>query len=116
MELTARPIGEQTLVVSFHADVELEGGRSAVFKERIREAIGRRPWRVVVDMAHVRFIDAQGLGALVATLKALRSAGGDLVLAAPPESVRTVLEITKLTRVFETHPDVDSAVAALAAT
>jgi len=117
MDLIAHPIDERTLVVSFGADTELEGARSALFKQRFREVIGRRTRAVVVvDMSRVRFIDSQGLGALVATLKSLRAEGGDLVLACSSESVRAVLEITKLTRVFETHPDVESAVAAIAAT
>lgn len=56
---------------------------------------------VVLDMADVNFIDSSGLGALILTLKMLRTAGGDLYLYAIAEPVRDLLAVTRMDRLFE---------------
>jgi len=55
---------------------------------------------VVIDMTNVTFMDSTGLSALVGPLKRFRSMDGQIVLRSPSKSVRKVLEITGLTRVF----------------
>ena len=71
---------------------------------------GGRP-HVVVDLSETAFIDSSGLGALVASLKKCRQAGGDLRLAAPTEQVVTALELTNLIRVLAPSETVDDAFA-----
>ena len=71
---------------------------------RVREALiaisnSGEP-HVVIDMANVTFMDSTGLAALVGPLKRFRSMQGEIVLRSPNKSVRKVLEITGLTRVF----------------
>ena len=56
--------------------------------------------KVVVDMTNVTFMDSTGLAALVGPLKRFRSMNGQIVLRSPTGSVRKVLELTGLTRVF----------------
>ena len=56
--------------------------------------------KVVVDMTNVTFMDSTGLAALVGPLKRFRSMNGQIVLRGPTGSVRKVLELTGLTRVF----------------
>lgn len=53
-------------------------------------AVRARP-RVIVDLARVSSIEALGLGTLGAGRRMARRRGGDLVLAAPAEVVRTAL-------------------------
>jgi anti-sigma B factor antagonist len=65
--------------------------------------------RVVVDLSATDFIDSSGLGALIAALKSARAAGGDLRIAAVPETVGTVLRLTNLDRVLRSHPTPESA-------
>jgi anti-sigma B factor antagonist len=56
--------------------------------------------RVVVDFAHVTYIDSAGLGALVGAHKKLRAAGGTLVLRCEQPRVMRLLTITGLTKLF----------------
>ena len=56
--------------------------------------------RVVIDMSQVTFMDSTGLSALVGPLKRFRQNGGHITLRSPTSSVRKILEITGLTRVF----------------
>jgi anti-sigma B factor antagonist len=55
---------------------------------------------VIVDMTNVTFMDSTGLSALVGGVKRFRSVGGQVVLRSPGPSVRKVMEITGLSRVF----------------
>ncbi|MEU0491288.1 STAS domain-containing protein [Nocardiopsis sp. NPDC006139] len=59
---------------------------------------------LVVDLAGVGFLDASGVGALVAARRAMNARGGRLVLARPRPVVSRVLGILGLDRVFEIVP------------
>lgn len=75
----------------------------------VSETIEDGARRIVVDLADTEFIDSSGLGALVAGLKAARSAGGDLRIARATRQVQTALELTNLNRVLKPHPSVEAA-------
>lgn len=75
----------------------------------VNELVGEGYTRLVVDLSETEFIDSSGLGALVASLKAARQAGGDLRLAATTPQIDTVLQLTNLHRVLQPSPTVDSA-------
>lgn len=78
----------------------------------IADAVDGGNTKVVVDLSDVSFIDSSGLGALIASLKTARQAGGDLRIAAPSEQVRTVLQLTNLDRVLRPHDSVEDAIGA----
>ena len=67
--------------------------------------------RVVVDLGGVDHMNSSGLGMLIGALTSARNAGGDLKLAAVPRRVQTLLSVTRLTDVFETHDTAEAAVA-----
>jgi anti-anti-sigma factor len=51
--------------------------------------------RVVLDLAHVTFMDSSTLRELLRAEMALRAGGGRLVLAAPTPPVQRLLELTR---------------------
>jgi anti-anti-sigma factor len=65
--------------------------------------------RVVIDLSGVEMIDAAGLGALISVALTAQASQGSVKLAAPGNLVRQLLELTKLTSVFEVHPTLDAA-------
>ncbi len=67
---------------------------------------------IVLDLGEVGFIDSSGLGTMVRALATTRQARGDLKLCKVPESVRKVLEMSRLTAMFDTHESEERAVAA----
>jgi anti-sigma B factor antagonist len=67
---------------------------------------------IVLHMGEVGFIDSSGLGTMVRSLISTRRAYGDLKLCNVPEPVRKVLEMSRLTQVFDTHESEEKAVAA----
>lgn len=66
---------------------------------------------IVLHLGDVGFIDSSGLGTMVRALASARQARGDLKLSNVPEHVRKVLEMTRLTTVFDTHESEEKALA-----
>ena len=79
------------------------------FASMVGELVGNGCSRLVVDLSQTDFIDSSGLGALVASLKLARQAGGDLRLAATTPQVDTVLQLTNLGRVLRPSATVGDA-------
>jgi len=109
LSLDTRDIGNVTVVQCngrIVAGSESESLRSHVaWLLRDRRAI-------VLDLGEVGFIDSSGLGTMVRTLTSTRQVHGDLKLCNVPEHVRKVLELSRLTKIFETHESEEKAVAA----
>lgn len=111
--------------MDYHLDVEHprpgaavirpQGRLNMVAAPRLREMVqsmvseGRS--LVVVDFSQTTFIDSSGLGALIASLKTARTAGGDLRLACVPAPVDTALSLTNLNRVLRPYGTVAEALA-----
>jgi len=68
--------------------------------------------RVVIDLCGVEMIDAAGLGALISVALTAEANQCSVKLAAPGYLIRQLLELTKLTSVFEVHPTLDAAAGA----
>ncbi len=112
METTVR---KGVHVVALHGRLVLGGGSSDLC-DRSRILLGdERVRQVVLDLTELEYMDSAGVGELVACAKRAAEAGAVIRLAAAEEgSVRRILRITCLDRVFEVYPDVDAAVAAFA--
>jgi len=92
----------------------LDAAQAPRLKERLAELVASGRPDVVLDMGAVTRVDSAGLAALVCALKAARARGGDAVLASLTPSVRAVVELTRLHRIFAIFEDADEAVTRLA--
>ena len=90
----------------------LDGGTAGRLKEDARRRI-EADEDVVLDMSEVSFTDSEGLSALVAVYKAASARSRRLALARVRNNLRALLELTRLHRIFDVYPDVESARAAL---
>jgi anti-sigma B factor antagonist len=71
------------------------------------KAVSAAGWPLlVVDVTGLDFIDAAGLGALVAARKRLRQQGGALVICGESEAFQKITRITGLTQGFVTASSV----------
>ena len=70
-------------------------------KPRLHELIAEGRCYLVVDLNGLTFLDSSGLGVLVGCLRRCAAMGGDMCLTHVPEFARSVLELTRLTRVFQ---------------
>ena len=96
------------------AVLKLEGRLDAVssknLKDAVNELLKENKKSIVLDMLKVDFIDSSGLGSLVSCLKAVNKEHGDIRLSSLQDQVRSILELTRLYRVFQIFDDTDSAI------
>jgi anti-anti-sigma factor len=101
------------LIAQQKALLTLAGKMNAIttpaLKTQLKSLAAEGRTQVVVDMGEVSFIDSSGLAALVSGLKAVRSVGGSLKLAAVNDQPREVFRLTMLERVFEFYPSAQAA-------
>ncbi len=83
---------------------EIDIATSPAVRRSLMAAISAGHVHLVADMAAVRFIDARGIGVLVAAANAARGAGGGLSLWAPSRRVRQLLDVLHLGGLLPTAP------------
>jgi len=109
LELETRQVGRVTIVQCKGRIVS--GDESEALRAHVAWLLRDRR-AIVLHLGEVVFIDSSGLGTMVRTLTSTRQARGDLKLCVVPEHVRKVLELSHLTKLFESHESEDHAVAA----
>jgi anti-sigma B factor antagonist len=99
------------VIVSPQGDVKVGEGDVAL-RDTIQRYLGEGRTRFVLDLGEVRFMDSAGLGELVASLKRVREAGGDLKVAQANQRISDALHVTQLVRVLDVYAEVAEAIAA----
>jgi anti-sigma B factor antagonist len=97
-------------VLDLDGQLIFDGG-DAVFRDSINDLIARDRLKLVVNLAHVNYIDSAGIGVLIARFLALRRRGGDIRLANLTARSHRVMTITQLLNVFDSFDSADEAVA-----
>ncbi len=80
---------------------EVVANNAAQVRDEIRAALPPGCNCLELDFSTVTFLDSSGLGALISLQKTLRARNGTVRLLKPSPSVRQLLELTQLHRVFE---------------
>ena len=88
----------------------VDSNTATVFEEALRKVIGEGQHNLVLELSGVDFMSSAGLRGMVSSLKASKSGGGDLVLAAPSDRVVQVMQLAGLTSLFTVFDDVTAAV------
>ena len=86
------------------------GEGNLMLREIVRDLADKGNKKIVLNLAEVNYVDSSGLGELVKTHATLRSKGGMLKLSNLSERVQNLLEMTRLSAVFDIHKDEDSAI------
>ncbi|MDQ1509968.1 MAG: anti-sigma factor antagonist [Actinomycetota bacterium] len=84
--------------VVVHVTGEVDLTNAGRLRDDMSQLLGRAP-NVVLDLTEVAFIDSAGLGALLATRRAIFEQGGSLAIRSS-RPVRQVLEVTGLAGLF----------------
>src|SRR5208337_3038262 len=109
LSLDTREVGRVTIV---HCNGRIVAGSAS---DSLREHVTwllRDRRSIVLHLGEVGFIDSSGLGTMVRALTTTRQAHGDLKLCNVPEFVRKVLEMSRLSAVFDAHESEEKAIAA----
>ena len=109
MQIAARPaIGGTILDIT--GDIDLAHS-PAMRKALLLEIKEKKTPKVFLNLEKVRYIDSSGIASLVEGLKASRDQGSRLILYGLSKTVREVMELSRLQKIFEIH---DSEAQALA--
>ncbi len=88
----------------------LDRGNQAGFVNNAEAALAVTPL-LIVDLERATFLDSAAIGSLVGLAKKARDAGGDLRLAAVPDTIKRTLALIKLDRFFEIDASLDQSLA-----
>ncbi|MGP3967310.1 STAS domain-containing protein [Streptomyces sp. 6N223] len=94
---------------------EMDLATSPLLRQHVHEAVAHGRRQLVLDLSEVLFCDSSGVGVLVAARRLMRSCAGRLRLILPDRGaedgshVNRVLAALGLRRLFDCHPDLDSA-------
>jgi acyl carrier protein len=83
---------------------------SGRLKSYINTLIGKKEFKVVLDLGGVTDMDDKNLQQIVSQESALKRRGGRLVLRNVSKKLRNLLKITQMITVFDTYEDEDEAV------
>jgi anti-sigma B factor antagonist len=88
-------------VLRVSAIKELGSANAGAFRDWVRESLADGLSSIEVDLSETTFLDSSGLGALVSLHKAASKRQGTLRLLNANPSLRQILDLTRLSRVFE---------------
>ncbi len=109
MQIAARHLDKIT-IFDISGDIDLATSPE-LRKALLREFRELKTPRVVLNLKAVRYIDSSGVASLVEGLKASRDAGSRFILFGLNRTVREVLQLSKLVKIFEIYEDEEQSVA-----
>ena len=86
------------------------GPEAGQINEQINNCLDKKKYNIVIDLAKVEWMNSSGLGILIGSITTLKNNNGKLVLINVSERIYKLLEITKLTGVFQIMDDLDAAI------
>jgi anti-sigma B factor antagonist len=108
MTITTRENSHVT-IVDINGRITL-GEETGLLRDTVRKLIAAGKKKIILNLAHVDYIDSSGVGELVSSFTTVQNAGGELKLLALTKKVQDVLYVTKLYTVFDIKEDEFTAV------
>jgi len=109
MQTSTRQVGDVT-VLEVSGRITLGEG-NVMLREIVRDLADKNNKRIVLNLSEVSYIDSSGMGELVKTHTTIRNKGGELKLANLNKRVHDLLQMTRLSSVFDIQKDEASAIA-----
>jgi anti-sigma B factor antagonist len=100
---------ENSVIFDISGDIDLANSPS-MRKALLGEIKDKHTRKVYLNLKNVRYIDSSGIASLVEGLKASRDNGGRLILFGLSSSVREVMELSRLQKIFEIYDSEEQAV------
>jgi len=108
MQTVTRHIGEVT-VLEISGRITLGEG-NVMLREMVRDLAQKGRKSIVFDLGEVHYIDSSGVGELIKAHTSIRTQGGQLKLANLNKRVNDLLQMTRLSAVFDIQKDESSAI------
>ena len=85
------------------------GNETEALRNKVKQAIEAGEARILLDLGEITYIDSVGLSTLISSYASARKAGGNLKLLHLPRGVHQLLQITRLSTVFEIYENLEAA-------
>jgi anti-sigma B factor antagonist len=107
VQIAARQ-SEGWVILDLSGDIDLAHS-PAMRKVLLVEIKEKRIPKVYLNLKNVRYIDSSGIASLVEGLKASRDQGSRLILFGLSRTVREVMELSRLQKIFEIYESEEQA-------
>lgn len=104
MNILQKTIDDVT-VLSVMGDITITGTGTTPLADVVRQVLDKGHVHVILDLAHVKYMDSAGLGELVQALTAARNRGGTMRLLNVTRRLNDLLVMTRLLTVFDCFDD-----------
>ena len=111
METVTRQVGD-VIVLDVSGRITLGEG-NVILREIVRDLVEKGNNKIVLNLGEVSYVDSSGVGELVKAFTTVRTKGGQLKLANLNKRVHDLLQMTRLSKVFEIEKDEASALKSL---
>ncbi|WP_138893867.1 STAS domain-containing protein [Streptomyces chryseus] len=91
---------------------EIDFTTAPELRDRALELSRQGNLHLILDLAPVAFCDSSGLNALIGILRCTKETGGSLALAAVPDRLARLLDLTGVSRLLPAHADAAAAMSA----
>jgi anti-sigma B factor antagonist len=91
------------------------GEGSVLLRDNIRGELAKGRQKILLNLGGISYMDSSGLGELISAYTSVKNRGGELKLLNLTKKVDDLMEITKLSIVFDTYNDERSAIASFSA-
>jgi len=109
VQIAARALQGGT-ILDLSGDIDLANS-PVMRKALLGEIKEKRTRKVFLNLKNVRYIDSSGIASLVEGLKASRDLGSRLILYGLNKTVREVMQLSRLQKIFEIYEDEEQALA-----
>ncbi len=111
MQTNTRQVGD-IAILDISGRITLGEG-NVMLREIVRELADKGNKKIVLNLGEVQYVDSSGVGELVKTHTTIRNQGGQLRLVNLSKRVNDLLQMTRLSGVFDIEKDEASAIESL---
>jgi anti-sigma B factor antagonist len=107
--------GDEATVIAFTDEKILEDKDIHALQDSVMSVIDQASQiKLVLDFCNVRFLSSSVLGLLIRISKKVYERDGQLRLCNINPKIHEIFKITRLTKIFDIYPDVETAIESLA--
>lgn len=88
---------------------EIDVQTAPALRKKALDVIAQGHPHLILDLTGVTFCDSSGFNALIGIMRCAAAVHGSLTLAAAPDRLLRILDLTGLSSIMATYPDTDAA-------
>lgn len=111
MSFAIEPMNQHSVIVRIGTALDLRNADA--FKEACLDRVRDGTRNFILDFSESGILDSTGLGAIFALRRQLEPLKGKVIFASVSGSVKIVIQLTRIYKVFQSYPSVEAAREAL---